>query len=126
MDKEDDLSKYHPISHLSFLSKLTDTTSDLTEYLSDSNLLNSIHLAYIKHHYTKTALLSVHDLIIKAIGHQQLVTCLTLLDLSAAFNTIHQTILLDRFFCLVWSLLGQILDQYKVKSNLMDRFFMSI
>jgi len=37
--------------------------------------------------YYSSTLLSVHDHIIKAVSHQQ-VTCLTLLDLSAAFDTI--------------------------------------
>jgi len=35
---------------------------------------------------TETTLLSVHDHIIKAVSHQK-VTCLTLLDVSAAFDT---------------------------------------
>jgi len=45
--------------------------------------------------YTETTLLSVHDHIIKAMSHKQ-VTCLTLLDLSAAFDTIDHSILLER------------------------------
>ena len=96
LDKED-LSNYRPISHLSFLSKLTERVVKLrlTEYLSNNNLLNPFQSAYIKHHSTETALLSVHDHIIKAMSHQQ-VTCLTLLDLSAAFDTIDHTILLER------------------------------
>ena len=96
LDKED-LSNYRPISHLSFLSKLTEKVVKLrlTDYLSNNNLLNSFQSAYIKHHSTETTLLSVHDHIIKAMSHQQ-VTCLTLLDLSAAFDTIDHTILLER------------------------------
>ena len=64
-------------------------------YLSSNNLLNYFQFAYIKHHSTETTLLSVHDHIIKAMGLQQ-VTCLTLLDLSAAFDTIDHSILLER------------------------------
>ena len=80
LDKEN-LTNYRPISHLSFLSKLTERVVKLrlTEYLSSNNLLNSFQSAYIKHHSTETTLLSVHDHIIKAMGRQQ-VTCLTLLD----------------------------------------------
>jgi len=59
----------------------------LADYLFTKNLLDSFHSAYIKHYFTKTTLLSVHCHIIKAMNHQQ-VTCLTLLDLSAAFDTI--------------------------------------
>jgi len=71
------------------LSKLTERVVKLhlADYLSTSNLLNSFQSAYIKHHSTETTLPSVHDHIIKAMIHQQ-VTCLTLLDLSAAFDTI--------------------------------------
>ena len=51
LDKED-LSNYRPISHLSFLSKLTERVVKLrlTEFLSNNNLLNSFQSAYIKHH----------------------------------------------------------------------------
>jgi hypothetical protein len=96
LDKED-LNSYRPISHLSFLSKLTERVVKLrlTNYLSSNNLLNPFQSAYIKHHSTETTLLSVHDHIIRAMSHQQ-VTCLTLLDLSAAFDTIDHTILLER------------------------------
>jgi len=79
----------------SFLSKLTERVVKLrlVEYLSTNSFLNSFQSAYIKHHYTETSLLSVHDRIIKAISRQQ-VNCLTLLDLSAAFDT--TSILLER------------------------------
>ena len=43
--------------------------------------------AYSKHHSTETALLYIHDHLVNAIGAQQ-VSCLCLLDLSAAFDTI--------------------------------------
>jgi Reverse transcriptase (RNA-dependent DNA polymerase) len=80
---------------LTFLSKLTERVvkSRLTEYLTDNNLLNSHQ--YIKSHSTESALLSVHDHIIKAMSLQK-VTALTLLDLSAAFDTIDHSILLER------------------------------
>jgi len=89
----DDLCKYRPISHLSFLSKLNERVVKLclVDFLSTTNLLNSFQSAYIKHHCTETTLLSVHDHIIKAI-----LTWLTLFDLSAAFDTIDHSILLER------------------------------
>ena len=96
LDKEN-LSNYCPISHLSYLSKLTEkiVKTRLTEHLTNNNLLNPFQSAYIKSHSTETTLLSVHDHIIKAMSLQQ-VTCLTLLDLSAAFDTIDHSILLER------------------------------
>jgi Reverse transcriptase (RNA-dependent DNA polymerase) len=57
--------------------------------------LNSFQSAYIKYHSTETTLLSVHDHLIKAISLQQ-VTCLTLLELSAAFDTVDHSVLLER------------------------------
>jgi len=79
------------------LSKLTERVVKLrlADYLFTNNLLNSFQSAYIKYHSTETTLLSVHDHIIKAMSHQQ-VTCLTLLDLSATFDTIDPSILLER------------------------------
>ena len=51
--------------------------------------------AYRKFHSTETALLKVKTDIIKAMDNQD-ITCLILLDLSAAFNTIDHTTLLNR------------------------------
>jgi Reverse transcriptase (RNA-dependent DNA polymerase) len=94
---KDDLSNYRPISHLSFLSKLTERVAKnrLTNFISDNNLLNSFQSAYTKYHSTETTFLAVHDHVIRAIGQQQ-ITCLCLLDLSAAFDTIDHSILIDR------------------------------
>jgi hypothetical protein len=64
-------------------------------HLSSHNSLNPFQSAYIKFNSTETALLSLHDHIIKAMGQQQ-ITCLCLLDLSAAFDTIDHSILLER------------------------------
>ena len=96
LDRED-LSNYRPISHLSFLSKLTERVVKirLTQHLSSNNLLNKFQSAYTKHHSTESTLLAVHDHIIKAMSQQQ-VTALCLLDLSAAFDTIDHSILLHR------------------------------
>lgn len=96
LDKEN-LTNYRPISHLSFLSKLAErcVKLSLTDHLSRNHLLNPFQSAYIKSHSTETTLLSVHDHIIRAMSLQK-VTCLTLLDLSAAFDTIDHSILLER------------------------------
>jgi hypothetical protein len=100
LDREN-LSNYRPVSHLYFLSKLTVCATErivrirLMHHLSSHNLLNPFQSAYIKFHSSETALLSFHDHIIKAMGQQQ-ITCLCLLDFSAAFDTIDHCILLER------------------------------
>ena len=75
LDKKN-LTNYRPVSHLSFLSKLTERVVKLrlTKYLSSNNLDKSIQSSYTENHSTETTLLSVHDHIIKAMGRQQ-VTC---------------------------------------------------
>lgn len=94
---KEDLANYRPISHLSFISKLTErlVKNRLTHYLAENNLLNSYQSAYTKFHSTETTLLAVHDHIIRAMSQQQ-VTALCLLDLSAAFDTIDHSILIER------------------------------
>ena len=82
---------------MSFLSKLTERVvkNRLTNFISNNNLLNSSQSAYTEYHSTETTLLAVHDHIIRAISQQQ-ITCLCLLDLSAAFDTIDHSILIER------------------------------
>jgi hypothetical protein len=69
---KDDLSYYRPISHSSFLSKLTERVvkNRLTHFISDNNLLNSSQSAYTKYRSTETTLLAVHDHVIRAISQQ--------------------------------------------------------
>ena len=91
------MSNYRPISNLSFLSKLTEKVikSRLLVYLDANSLYNSSQSAYTKLRSTETVLLHLHDCLTRAIANQQ-ITGLCLLDLSAAFDTIDHTILLDR------------------------------
>ena len=103
---KDDLCNYRPISDLFFLSKLTERVAKnrLTNFISNNNLLNSSQSAYTKYHSTETTHLAVHDHINRAISQQQ-ITCLCLLDLSAAFDTIDHSILIERLSsCMVWHL----------------------
>jgi len=94
-----DLGNYRTISHLSFLSKLTERIAKLrlVDYLSTNNLINSFQSAYIKHHSTETTRLSVNDDIIRVISYElSKVTYLKLLELSAAFDTIDHSFLFER------------------------------
>src|ERR1043165_3893475 len=96
LDKET-LSNYRPISNLSFLSKLTEriVLTRLNEYLSSNSLLNPHQSGFTKHHSTETLLASLYNKLVSAVSHQQ-VSCLCLLDISAAFDTIDHSLLLQR------------------------------
>ena len=96
LDKENS-ANYRPISNLSFLSKLVERIVKirLDHHLASNSLYNPFQSAYTRYHSTETTLLAVHDSLIQAIAHQQ-VTCLCLLDLSAAFDIIDHDILIHR------------------------------
>ena len=66
----------------------------LTHHLSSNDLLNYFQCAYTKCHSNESTLLSVLDHIIKALSHQR-ITALCLLDLSAAFDIIDHSILVN-------------------------------
>ena len=91
------LSNYCPISNLSLISKIIERVvkSRLSDHLTSNNLVNPHQSANCKHHFTETALLYIHDHLINAIGSRK-ISCLCLLDLSAAFDTIDHNILLTR------------------------------
>jgi len=108
---------YRPVSNLSFLSKLTEKAiaSQIKAHINRFRLDNPFQSAYKAYHSTETALLSVQNDIYKAMDSSK-VTALTLLDLSAAFDTIDHTILLDRWrgwFGLEGSALGWIASYLK-------------
>ena len=67
----------------------------VSDHFTSNNLVNPHQSAYYKHHSTETALLYIHDHLINAIGSRK-ISCLCLLDLSAAFDTIDHNILLTR------------------------------
>ena len=87
------LKNYRPVSNISFITKIIEkVVSNRLQALINSNKLNNpMQSAYRTFHPTETALLRVHNDISVSPdkGH---VTALTLLDLSAAFDTIvHNT-----------------------------------
>ena len=93
----DSLASYRPISNLSFLSKTIERTvsSQTYSYLERNELFPMMQSAYRQHHSTETALLKVSNDILRAVDQHQDVV-LVMLDLSAAFDTIDHTILLER------------------------------
>ena len=96
LDKEI-LKNYRPVSNLNFISKILErvVAVQLQTHLDEAGLMTAFQSAYRKHHSTESALLNIHNDILLNMAKRS-VTALTLLDLSAVFDTIDHTILLDR------------------------------
>ena len=88
---------YRPVSNLQFISKLLETVvlHQLLNHLLTNNLCDNFQSVYRAHHSTETALLHVMNCLLGSANGGQ-VSFLTLLDLSAAFDTLDHSILLTR------------------------------
>ncbi len=90
-----EFKNYCPISKLSFLSKILEkiVAKRLNAHIEERLLSNHVQSDYKRFHSTETALLKIHNDIICNMDNGK-VTALTLLYLSAAFDTIdHATLL---------------------------------
>ena len=67
----------------------------LMDHIHANNHMEPLQSAYKSYHSTETALLKVKADILKVMDNQE-VTCLVLLDLSAAFDMVDHKILLER------------------------------
>ncbi|XP_072048781.1 uncharacterized protein [Amphiura filiformis] len=96
LDKQQ-LSNYRPVSNLAFVGKLIEkvVSVQLTEYVECNKLAEPLQSAYRAAHSTETALLAVHNTILRAIDDNRAVF-VVLLDLTAAFDTVDHRILLQR------------------------------
>ena len=90
-------ANYIPISNLFTLSKIIErlVLTRLRPHLLGSADFSDFQSAYRKVHSTETALLQVLDEVFTAADNKQ-VTTLIGLDLSAAFDTVDHSILLER------------------------------
>jgi hypothetical protein len=107
-----DVKSYRPISNLTVLSKLLErlVSQQLATYLKDNRLLPDLQSAYRSHHSTETAVLKVLSDILLALDSGDLAV-LTLLDLSAAFDSVdHET------------LLGRLQQSYGLEGTVFDWF----
>ena len=103
---------YRPISNLSFISKLLErcVNHQTNEYLKENNLLPVTQSAYRRNHSTETAVLKVMSDVYEA-ADKGYATLLALLDLSAAFDTVDHTILLERLAC-IFGIRGTVLNWF--------------
>ena len=93
---------YRPVSNLNFISKILErvVAVQLQTHLDEAGLMTAFQSAYRKHHSTESALLNIHnDMLLNMTKGS--VTAFTLLDLSAAFDTIDHTSWTDLMFTMV-------------------------
>ena len=93
----DVLSNYHPVSNLSYISKILERAalSQLDQHNTSNNLWEPFQSAYRRGHSTGTAVLGVQNDVLRAVGRGKCVF-LVLLDLSAAFHTVSHNIVLKK------------------------------
>ena len=91
------LKNYRPVSNLPFLSKILEkiVCNRLIEHININSLYEPLQSAYRKGHSTETALVKVHNDILMNLDSNRGVV-LFLLDLSAAFDTIDHSQMIQR------------------------------
>ena len=94
---EADPSSYRPISNLSYVSKLFErlVARRLVEFVDRHQLLPSTQSGFRRGHSTETVIVSVLSELLDAVDRGD-TAILTLLDLSAAFDTVDHEVLLER------------------------------
>ena len=104
---------YRPVSNLPFLSKIVEkvVASRLLVHQKRNKSLENLQSAYKEGHSTETALLCVQSDILQAMDKQNIII-LVLLDLSAAFDTIDYSLLLQRLSDRI-GIKGQALDWFR-------------
>ena len=87
---------FRPISNLAYLGKLAErfVNQQLMRYAELTEMMEPFQSAYRQGYSTETALLQVKTDILDAIDRKE-VTCLMMLDLSTAFDTISHKLLIN-------------------------------
>ncbi len=96
LDKEI-LKNYRPVSNLPYISKVLEriVAERLEVHFTSNDLYDNLQSAYRRSHSTETALLRVQTDLLEALDRGSSAV-LILLDLSAAFDTLDHSILLER------------------------------
>ena len=92
------LKNFRPVSNIPYISKLIEkiVVKRIASYMESNGLNEKYQSAYRKNHGTETALIKIHNDILRSLDTRNGVI-LVMLDLSAAFDTIDHDVLLDRF-----------------------------
>ena len=95
---------YRPVSNLAFLGKVIErcAAKQIIQHIENNGLMEPHQSAYRKHHSTETCLLKIKSDILEAMD-KQMVTCVLLLDASAAFDTISHKSTTRKIEQHVWS-----------------------
>ena len=91
------LDNFRPISVLSVLSKITEKVicSQLSSYLLDNHILSSSQYAYRPCHSTEDALIDIVESLTTSLDNG-LVSSITTIDLSKAFDSVDHNVLLNK------------------------------
>ena len=92
-----ELSNYRPVYNLSILSKQLErlVVGRLLKNLDNNNILSANQAVYGRFHSTETALLRlVSDIVI--VSETRNITLLSLVDMSATFDTVDHALLLSK------------------------------
>ena len=87
---------YRPVSNLTFISKVVEkiTLNQFTKHCEDNHLLPDYQSAYRKFHSCETSLIKLINDLLGAMERQE-VTAVTMLNLSAAIDTVDYDLLLE-------------------------------
>ena len=92
-----DPSNYRPVALLAIFSKILERAvfDQFVDYMEKNHLLHPSHHGFRKGHNTTTALLEMNNVWLKAFYEKE-ITATVMLDLSAAFDVVDSSILLEK------------------------------
>ena len=90
---------YRPVSNLSFVSKIIEEAASfqIQDHIKKNGYFEKMQSAYRPKHSTETALIKVLDDVLTSLDDDNVVF-LSLLDLSAAFDTVDHGLLIERLY----------------------------